>query len=73
MIVNWSIFVANLLQLEVLKLQCNKITSLPDNFGVLTKLEELYLHENKLSALPTSFSELKSLKKLFRKFSPDLG
>jgi hypothetical protein len=47
-----------------LNLNFNKITSLPESFGMLIHLEVLELSHNVLSKLPSSFSLLKSLQKL---------
>lgn len=47
-----------------LNLNYNKITSLPESFGMLIHLEVLELSHNVLSKLPSSFSLLKSLQKL---------
>ena len=47
-----------------LNLNFNKITSLPESFGMLIHLEVLELSHNALSKLPNSFSLLKSLQKL---------
>ena len=47
-----------------LNLNFNRITSLPESFGMLIHLEVLELSHNLLSKLPNSFSLLKSLQKL---------
>ena len=47
-----------------LNLNFNRITSLPESFGMLIHLEVLELSHNVLSKLPSSFSLLKSLRKL---------
>ena len=47
-----------------LNLNFNRITSLPESFGMLIHLEVLELSHNVLSRLPSSFSLLKSLRKL---------
>lgn len=56
------------LDLEVLKIEHNAISSLPENIGDLKKLDTLTLYNNqdskKLVSLPESFGELKNLKYL---------
>ncbi|XP_028397812.1 protein lap1-like [Dendronephthya gigantea] len=47
-----------------LNLNFNRISSLPESFGMLIHLEILELSHNLLSKLPNSFSLLKSLQKL---------
>ena len=56
---------AGLTALQILQLDSNKLTSLPESFGGLTGLQQLWLGLNKLSSLPESFSSLSALEDLF--------
>ena len=50
--------------LKELYLSCNKLTALPDAFGLLASLETLDLMGNQLTALPDTFCQLASLETL---------
>jgi Leucine-rich repeat (LRR) protein len=43
---------------------CPQLTSLPDDFGALSRLDALSLHKNCLTVLPASLSRLKDLSRL---------
>ncbi|XP_064621556.1 leucine-rich repeat protein soc-2 homolog [Lineus longissimus] len=51
-------------QLVSLNLSSNKLTSLPDEIGLLLGLEELFLHFNMITYLPGSIGNLTKLKEL---------
>ena len=56
----------NFPSLEILDLENNKISLLPDHFGDFSSsIQKLYLGSNSLSSLPSSFSNLSSLHSLF--------
>ena len=50
--------------LEILDLESNQLTDLPNTFSLLNKLKKLYLNHNELSYLPDSFANLEKLQKL---------
>ena len=52
-------------QLQILNLNGNALTTLPEEFGCLLQLRELLLRDNQLTALPTCLTRLPSLEILW--------
>ncbi|CAF1209394.1 unnamed protein product, partial [Didymodactylos carnosus] len=50
--------------IHTLDLSKNKLTSLPDNFGLMKSLKQLDLFDNRIRTLPISFCELTNLEYL---------
>lgn len=51
--------------MNILRLDSNNLTSLPDSIGVMTNATEIHLEENQLTKLPATFNRLSGLRKLF--------
>ena len=51
-----------LVSLKVLRLERNKLASLPPDLGELARLEELWLSDNQIESLPASVAKLKRLR-----------
>lgn len=56
--------IADLIELEVLRLEENTLTTLPTAIGKMKKLHTLTAHTNQLSSLPHSFGSLRNLQTL---------
>ena len=50
--------------LKVLRLERNKLASLPPDLGELARLEELWLSDNEIASLPASIAKLGKLRRL---------
>jgi len=56
--------IGNLRKLELLYLQQNELTALPENFCKMRQLEILYAYDNDLETLPECFEDLVSMEDL---------
>ena len=50
---------------DVLHLNENQLTSLPEEIGLMTGLKELYLDDNQLTSLPEEIGLMTGLKTLY--------
>lgn len=55
---------SSLTQLEVLSIEENALTKLPERIGSLSRLHTLTAHSNQLAALPPSFGQLRNMQTL---------
>jgi internalin A len=65
--------IGRLINLKLLDLSGQRLTTLPAGIGSLTSLETLNLRENRLTALPPEIGSLTALKKLFLHGNVQLG